>query len=279
MTPQTFQFFSEYLYQRSGLSLPPEKEYLLENRMSNVLKTHNIPSFDDLAMKLKRMPSGTLADDVVEAMSVTETSFFRDRSPFDKFTDIMLPHILKTRSSMDPIRIWSAAASSGQEAYTLAILCKERMAAIGNRRIEILATDISPNVLEKAKAGVYSQFEVQRGMPTELLLKYFEQKGDTWAISQEIKSMVRFEQFNLMSSFASKPRFDIVFCRNVLIYFDIDTKRAVMEKISSVLAPDGFMLLGSAETTMGICDEFVSDTGDRNIFRKKSYLQDVRKTA
>ena len=247
--------------------------------MAGVLRKHDLSSFEDLESKLRINRSGNLADDVVEAMSVTETSFFRDRTPFDKFTKVMLPYLVSNRSGHDTIRIWSAAASSGQEAYTLAILCKENLASLGARKVEIIATDISPNVLEKAKAGLYSQFEVQRGMPTQMLLKYFEQKGDMWAVSSDIKAMVTFQPFNLMSSFAGLPKFDIVFCRNVLIYFDIATKRNVIDKISKVLTPDGFMLLGSAETTMGVSDAFAPDVADRNIFRKTSFAQQQKLSA
>ncbi|MEM8839088.1 MAG: protein-glutamate O-methyltransferase CheR [Pseudomonadota bacterium] len=271
MTPQTFSFFADFLYQRSGLSLAPEKEYLLENRIAGVLRKHSFASFEDLAARLKTKPNDSVAHDVVEAMSVTETSFFRDRNPFDHFVKIMLPHLAGSRGPSETIRIWSAAASSGQEAYSLAMLSLENRGLLQGRKVEITATDISPNVLEKAKAGLYSQFEVQRGMPTQYLLKYFEQKGDMWAVTPDVKALVNFQPFNLMSSFAAMPRFDIVFCRNVLIYFDIETKGKVLEKVGSILQPDGFMLLGSAETTMGVSDAFHPDPAIRSLYRKADY--------
>lgn len=272
MTPQTFKFFSEYLYDRSGLSLQPEKQYLLENRLTAVLRDNDISSFDDLAAKVRSQPQSPLGSEVVECMTVNETSFFRDRTPFERFTERMLPDILANRSPADPLRIWSAAASSGQEAYTIAMLCKENAKKIGPRRIEIIGTDLSNAVIAKAKAGLYSQFEVQRGLPTTLLLKYFEQVGEMWTLTPEIKSMVQFKQFNLTSSYSSLPRFDIIFCRNVLIYFDVETKCGVFKRLRSSLAPDGFLVLGAAETTIGLSTEFSADGSNRVLFRPASYV-------
>ncbi len=279
MTPQTFEFFSKFLYEKSGLSLQKEKQYLLENRLGGVLKQHNIASYELLASQVKSAPQGPLALDVVESMSVTETSFFRDRTPFDLFKDKMLPEILANRPAGQPIRIWSAAASSGQEAYTIAMLCKENAALLRGRRVEIIATDISKNILEKAKAGLYSQFEVQRGLPTNFLLSYFEQAGEMWGIVPEIKSMVSFRHFNLMDSFSSFPKFDIIFCRNVLIYFDVDTKSSIFKKLHETMARDGFLVLGGAETTIGLSDDYMSDGRHRILFRSKAFKAEEKKTA
>lgn len=269
MSPQAFEFFCQYLYQNSGLSLQKEKQYLLENRLGAVLRKYNIDSFDNLAAAVRKEPGGSLSMDVVESMSVTETSFFRDRTPFDLLVSNMLPAVLKNRPMGQPIRIWSAAASFGQEAYTMAMLCKENASLFAGRRVEILATDISSAVLEKAKAGIYSQFEVQRGLPTAFMLRYFEQLGEMWTLTPEIKSMVTFRQFNLMSSFSGMPKFDIIFCRNVLIYFDVQTKSSVFKRLHSVMAEDGFLVLGGAETTIGLSEDFVSDPSHRILFRSK----------
>lgn len=271
MTPQSFDFFTKFLYENSGLALQKEKQYLLENRLGGVLKKHKLATFDELASAVRNDPRGAIGLDVIESMSVTETSFFRDRTPFDLFVSKMLPEIIANRPAMQPIRIWSAAASSGQEAYTLAMLCKENAGLLAGRRVEILATDISKAVLEKAKAGLYSQFEVQRGMPTMLMLRYFEQVGEMWTLTPEIKSMVTFRQFNLMSPFTSMPKFDILFCRNVLIYFDVQTKASVFKKLHSVLADDGFLVLGGAETTIGLSDDLVTDESHRILFRSKQF--------
>lgn len=275
MTPQTFDFFVRFMQESSGLSLQKEKQYLLENRLTTVIRKNNIENFDVLADKVRANLKGPLAQEVVESMSVTETSFFRDKTPFDLFAQKMLPEIVSRRPAGQTIRIWSAAASSGQEAYTLAMMCKESAKLLAGRRVEIVATDISTAVLEKAKSGIYSQFEVQRGMPTGLLLRYFEQIGEMWTLTPEIKSMISFRHFNLMSSFSGLGQFDIIFCRNVLIYFDVDTKKAIFKRLHSVMAKDGFMVLGGAETTMGLADDFVADPSYRVLFRDKSFAVPV----
>lgn len=267
MTPDMFDFFSKFLRERSGLALQKEKQYLLENRLASVVRSCQLDDEKTLYDMVRSDPNNQLANLVVEAMSVTETSFFRDSTPFDLFLKRALPEILDNRPYGTPIRIWSAAASSGQEAYTLAILCRENADLLAGHRLEIVATDISTQVLEKARAGVYSQFEVQRGMPVKMLLKYFDQSGDLWRLRPEIKSMVNFQQFNLMSPFVGFQQYDIVLCRNVLIYFDVETKKSVLEKIRKVVAPDGFLMLGGAETVVGLSDHFVVDEKDRMIFR------------
>ena len=271
MTPQCFEFFSQFLHENSGLSLLKEKEYLLENRLETVLKKHNFGSFDDLMAAVRHENNGPIGFDVIDCMSVTETSFFRDRVPFDLLVDTMLPEIISNKLPSHPIRIWSAAASSGQEAYTIAMLCKENPGLFAGRRVGILATDISETVLAKAKAGLYSQFEVQRGLPTNLMLSYFEQVGEMWTITPEIKSMVTFRQFNLMHPFTAMPKFDIIFCRNVLIYFDIETKIKIFTKLDSIMADDGYLLLGGAETVMGLSKELKADESHRTLFRKVDY--------
>lgn len=271
MTPKSFDFFSKYLYENSGLALQKEKEYLLENRLKTVLKKHNFETVDALMMAVVNDPRGPIGHDVVDSMSVTETSFFRDNMPFKLLVSTMLPEILSNRPASQPIRIWSAAASSGQEAYTIAMLCKENAGLFAGRRVEILATDISETVLAKAKSGIYSQFEIQRGLPTNLMLRYFEQVGEMWTIVPEIKSMVTFRKFNLMSPFAGMPKFDIVFCRNVLIYFDVATKANVFKKLHSVMADDAFLVLGGAETTIGLSDDLQADGKHRILFRDKRF--------
>jgi len=276
MTPEIFNFFANFMKERSGLSLSEEKQYLLENRLTSVMRNHDIPDYKALFDMVRSDQNSTLASDVVESMSVTETSFFRDGKPFDLFLKRALPEILDNRPVGRPIRIWSAASSSGQEAYTLAILCRENADLLAGHKLEITATDISSQVLEKAKAGVYSQFEVQRGMPVKMLLKYFDQAGELWKLKPEIKSMVEFQPFNLMSPFTGMPQYDIVLCRNVLIYFNVDIKRAVLEKIHNVIAPDGFLMLGGAETVVGVCDKFSVDAKDRTIFRTDKHAAEVK---
>jgi len=189
-------------------------------------------------------------------MTTNESFFFRDKVPFDLFRDVVMPGLLEARARDKHLRIWCAAASTGQEPYSLAIVLKEMAAKTTGWRIELIATDLSNEVLEKAKSGVYSQFEVQRGLPIALLVKYFTQVGDTWQISPEIRTMVQYRQLNLLADFSHLGRFDVVFCRNVLIYFDQETKIAVFERMARVVEPDGCLVLGAAETVVGLTDVF-----------------------
>jgi chemotaxis protein methyltransferase CheR len=200
-------------------------------------------------------------------MTTNESFFFRDQKPFDQFRDLVLPHMLEHRAGVKSFRIWSAACSSGQEPYTLAMLLKENAAKLAGWRIEIIATDLSKEILAKAEAGTYSQFEVQRGLPIALLVKYFKQVGERWQISEEIRKMVKFKSFNLLTSPAALGRFDVVFCRNVLIYFDPPTKGQVLAGIADLMPDDGFLYLGGAETVLGTSDRFQLMPGQRGVYK------------
>jgi chemotaxis protein methyltransferase CheR len=199
-------------------------------------------------------------------MTTNESFFFRDIKPFDQFRKFVLPQLLASRQPGRPIRVWSAACSSGQEPYSLAIILREEGAKLAGRRVEIVATDISREMLEKCKAGLYSQFEVQRGLPVQYLVKYFAQMGDKWRIDASLRELIQFREFNLLHDPSALGTFDVVFCRNVLIYFDNDTKRVVLERVSRLLAPDGFLYLGGAETVLGISDKFQPVPGERGIY-------------
>ena len=189
-------------------------------------------------------------------MTTNETFFFRDKLPFDHFRDTMMPALLAARAREKRIRIWCTAASTGQEPYSLAMLIKGMGAAVAGYRFEIIATDLASEVLEKAKAGIYSQFEVQRGLPVQLLVKFFSQQGESWQLAPELRSMVQFRTLNLLNDFSPLGTFDIVFCRNVLIYFDQDNKVAVLNRIARQMADDGYLVLGAAETVIGLTDAF-----------------------
>jgi chemotaxis protein methyltransferase CheR len=193
---------------------------------------------------------------VVEAMTTNETFFFRDKIPFGQFRDAMVPRLIATRTGRRRLRIWCAAASSGQEPYSLAMSLKEMGERLAGWRIEIVATDISIEVLEKARSGIYSHFEVQRGLPIGLLLKYFTQIGDNWQIAPAIRTMVDFRPLNLLADFAHLGTFDVVFCRNVLLYFDQETKSRVLERVARSMEHDGYLVLGAAETVVGLTDHF-----------------------
>ena len=265
MRIEDFDVYKDLLMEKSGLVLTPDKSYLLDSRLTPVAKKWGYESLDKMSAALRGVADPGLIKDIVEAMTTNETSFFRDSRPFDIFRETIIPHLQKIRGTQKRVRIWCAAASSGQEPYSLAMTIKEH-GGLAGWNIEIIATDISTDILDLAKAGVYSQFEVQRGMPITMLMKYFEQKDEKWHIKDEIKHMVQYKYFNLLDSMAGLGRFDVVFCRNVLIYFDKETKGKVLQKIKGQLAPDGHLFLGGAETVIGISDAFVPAPDLRGVY-------------
>lgn len=256
MTPQDFDYLRQMLRERSGLVLSAEKQYLAESRLLPVARKHRLATLADLVGALKTTSPGQLAIEVIEAMTTNETFFFRDKIPFEHFRDTVIPALIATHSSRRRIRIWCTAAASGQEPYSLAMLLREMNAKLAGFRIEILATDLSNEMLEKAKAGIYSQFEVQRGLPVQQLIKYFTQVGEAWQIAPEIRAMVSFRPLNLLHDFGHLGSFDLIFCRNVLIYFDQPTKIGVLDRLARVTEPDGFLVLGAAETVIGLTAAF-----------------------
>jgi len=256
VTPLEFDYLRRLLKERSGLVLSHDKQYLVESRLMPVARRMGVDSLSTLVHNLKRQDAEPLIVDVVEAMMTNETFFFRDRIPFDHLRDTIVPTLMQARAVQKRMRIWCAAASSGQEPYSLAMVLKDMSASLAGWRIDILATDLSAEVLEKAKAGLYSQFEVQRGLPIQLLIKYFTQVGDCWQLSSEIRSMVQFRPFNLLNDFGPLGIFDVVFCRNVLIYFDQDMKAVVLERLARQIERDGYLALGAAETVVGLTDQF-----------------------
>ncbi len=266
MNVSDFELIAQILKDRSGLALNKEKAYLLESRLNPVARKWNFSGFDELAQVIRTKKDEALLVDVTEAMTTNESFFFRDQKPFDQFSTIVLPHLLEARASRRSIRIWSAACSSGQEPYTLAMLLKEQAKKLAGWRVEIIATDLSNEILDKAKDGLYSQFEVQRGLPISLLVKNFTQVGERWQIDDSLRRMVKFQKFNLLGDLSSLGQFDVVFCRNVLIYFDTPTKTKVLDNISEMLPPDGFLYLGGAETVLGTSERFQIMQGHRGIY-------------
>ena len=266
MTGDDFDLLCRLLKERSGLVLTRDKAYLLESRLLPVARKRNMKSLDDLIAALRGRPETDLLRDVIEAMTTNESFFFRDIKPFDQFRNFVLPQLLKLRAAKKSIRIWSAACSSGQEPYSLAMILSEEKAKLPGWTIEIVATDLSTEILEKAQQGVYSQFEVQRGLPIQLLVKYFKQQGDRWQIDPAIRGMVRYRALNLLEDFIHLGHFDVIFCRNVLIYFDQPTKTLVLERMARILPQDGFLYLGGAETVIGITDKFQSLPEQRGIY-------------
>lgn len=256
MTPLDFEYLRKLLKERSGLVLSADKQYLVESRLIPLARKENLDGLSGLVQRMKAPGAERIVSGVVEAMTTNESFFFRDKVPFDHFRDAIMPAMLAARATQRRLRIWCAAASTGQEPYSLAMCLKEMAPKVAGWRIEILGTDLSLEVLEKAKAGIYSQFEVQRGLPVQLLVKYFTQTGEMWQVSPEIRGMVQYRPFNLLESFAALGRFDIVFCRNVLIYFDQPTKVDVLDRIARSMEPDGFLVLGAAETVVGLTTTF-----------------------
>ena len=266
MNIEDFNLLSKLIKDRSGLTLTKDKAYLLESRLLPVARKWNLKSLDELVMRLRTRSEAGLVRDVVEAMTTNESFFFRDIKPFDQFKQVILPHLLQTRAAPRSIKIWSAACSSGQEPYTLGMILKEERQKLIGWNIDILATDLSTEILAKAQAGLYSQFEVQRGLPIQLLVKYFKQAGDRWQIDSAVREMVRYRPFNLLDELSGLGQFDVIFCRNVLIYFDQPTKQMVLERMAKQLAPDGFLYLGGAETVVGITDKFQPMANHRGIY-------------
>lgn len=261
-----FKFVARLLKERSGLVLRSDKAYLMESRLNPVSRRHGFKGFDELAAAVRADQDGDLMKQVVEAMATNETCFFRDRQPFDQFRLVVLPHLLAHREASKTIRIWCAGCSAGQEPYSLAIILKENEARLEGWNIEILATDLSEPVLEKARQGLYSHFEVQRGLPISLLIKYFQREDDRWRIDKAIRGMVRFEHFNLLDDPRALGAFDVVLCRNVLIYFDKETKSAVLERLAGATVDDGFLYLGSVETILNLTEHYELIPGHRGIY-------------
>ena len=258
---------------RSGLSLGADKAYLIEARLEPILKQRGLSSLAILADRMRTDLS--LERQVVEAMTTNETLFFRDGKPFDNLRDVVLPRLHAARPRGLPLRIWSAAASTGQEAYSVAMLVSEMGPALGGRTVEIVGTDIAREPLARAGRGLYSQFEVQRGLPARLLVKYFTREENGWQIGRQLRDMVRFRECNLLTDLSGLGRFDVIFCRNVLIYFDQPTKIRTLGAISRQLAPDGVVYLGGAETVLGLNSGLSPVASGHGIFQRSRITEPV----
>ena len=266
MTPHDFDYLRRLLKERSGLVLSAEKDYLLESRLLPLARRQGLSSLGELVLRLRQPGSTSLAIAVTEAMTTNETFFFRDRLPFDHLRDTVLPGLIAARGREKRIRIWCTAEASGQEPYSVAMVLKSMAAQLVGFRIDILATDLSVEVIERAKAGLYSQFEVQRGLPIQLLVRHFEKSGDMWQIAPELRAMVQFRPLNLLHDFSPLGLFDIIYCRNVLIYFDQTTKTGVLERLVRQMSADGYLMLGAAETVVGLTDCFRPVADKRGLY-------------
>ncbi len=266
MTPLDFEYLRKLLKERSGLDLAADKQYLVESRLTPLARRAGLSGIGDLVQKIKN-GAAALTVDAVEAMTTNETFFFRDKTPFEHLRETVIPALLQARAARRHLRIWCAAGSTGQEPYSIAMCLKECGATLAGWRTEIIATDLSNEVLEKSRAGLYSQFEVQRGLPVQLLVKYFKQVGELWQINPDIRAMVQHRQLNLLRDFSHLSTFDVVFCRNVLIYFDQQTKIGVFARLAKQMEADGFLALGAAETVVGLTEAFLPCPGKRGLYR------------
>ena len=281
ISPTDFATFRDYLYKASGYVLAEGKDYLLNTRLQPVAEQHGFGTLAKLAAELKKpVLSPALAQDVIDAMTINETSFFRDSRPFDMFRSYILPNLLQTKAATKRIRIWCAASSSGQEPYSLAMILKEEAAKLAGWNIEIVGTDICRTILKQAKAGIYSQFEVQRGMPIQLLMKYFTKLDNgSWQIKPEITGMVRYQPLNLLENFRMLGKFDLILCRNVLIYFDEQTKRDIFARLADQLETGGHLMLGGAETVLGLTQRFELVPEHRGLYRPVAAAPNAAGTA
>jgi chemotaxis protein methyltransferase CheR len=266
VTPGDFDFIRHLVRQRSGLVLSAEKQYLVESRLLPVVRKRGLGTLAELVRMLRLGGASPLETTVVEAMTTNESFFFRDKLPFEYFSNLVMPALLKARARERRIRVWCTAAATGQEPYSLAMALLDMKAELAGWRVEILATDISNEALGKARAGLYTQFEVQRGLPIQRLVAHFAQLGEVWQIAPEIRSMVTYRYFNLLEDFTGFGVFDVIFCRNVLIYFDQVTKTDVLNRLARVVANDGYLLLGAAETVVGLTTAFRPMPEQRGIY-------------
>lgn len=268
MNRAMFDYVAQLVRARSGLVLSVDKTYLLESRLAPLARREGFSSIDQMVTELRAKKDERLAWLVTETMTTNETFFFRDKTPFELFEKTVLPAMAASRRAGDRLRIWCAACSTGQEPYSLAMLLDQAHAKLGGLQPEILATDICSKALEKAKSGVYSQFEVQRGLPVRLLVNYFEKSDEMWRISPKLQRYIQFRRFNLLDDYGALGRFDVIYCRNVLIYFDQKTKTSILDRMARQSHDDAYLFLGAAETVMGLTNAYKGVEGQRGLYRR-----------
>ncbi len=273
-TPENLTFLRDLVYRRSAIVLEADKQYLIDSRLSPVAREAGFASIDDLVTSIRRDQGTPLLRRVVEAMTTNETLFFRDVHPFEALRTQLVPELLRARSADRTLRIWCAAASTGQEPYSIGMTLREHFPELATWNVQITATDLNAAVLERAREAKYRQLEVNRGLPAQFLLKYFERQGAEWQLNANIRNMVTFRELNLLDSWTSLGPQDLVFMRNVLIYFDIETKRRLLGRLRQTLRPEGFLILGGAETTTNLDESYSPVRVGRGVyFQSKSAMR------
>ena len=266
VTPDEFQLFKKYIYESSGIALESGKEYLLETRLNVLIDKYECTTFRELHRKSKSDISRKMEDEIIDAISTNETYFFRDKTPFELLQHKILPDLIDKRSKNSTfkpsLRLWSAASSTGQEIYSIAMTLDGMGISTSNYNIKLLGTDISDSAVAQASYGSYNKFEVSRGLEPQKLRKYFDETGDKWRINDQIRIMVQFKKLNLMKPFSDIGKFDIILCRNVMIYFTMEDRKKIYTNLARALEPDGYLLIGSTESLTNVTD----------IFQSKRYL-------
>ena len=267
-----FSYLSQLMHERAAIVLEPGKEYLALSRLDPVAREMGVGSVAALVDVLRREEaSSQLHDQVIDALTTNETTFFRDFNPFESMRSDVLPEVLERKQRSRTLAIWSAGCSTGQEPYSIAMAIREHFPELLTWQLTILGTDISASVLDRARHGRYGQLEVNRGLPANLLVRHFTRAGMEWEIEEPIRRMVRFQRHNLVDAWPVMPPFDLVFMRNVMIYFDVETKRQVLSRMLGQLAPRGYLLLGASETTFNISDDY-----DRQLVGRTAWYRPQR---
>lgn len=273
IAPAELTLISQYIQAITGIYLDQSKSYLFETRLSSIAEAQGCASYQQLVHKSRQDPSKKIEKDIIDAITTNETLFFRDKGPFELLQHKILPEVIDLRSSQSSlktrIKIWSAASSTGQELYSIAIVIKELLRELSNYSFTLFGTDISDAAIAQASYGKYNRFEIERGLDKTYLQKYFTLFGDSWKIKDEIRAMVNFKKLNLMQPFTSLGKFDIIFCRNVAIYFTLEDRKKLFDKLADSLADDGYLVIGSTESLTGVCPRFVAKRHLRSIFYQK----------
>ncbi|MFO7714219.1 CheR family methyltransferase [Desulfosarcina sp.] len=272
ISPEEIKILSTYIYHVSGINLDASKAYLLETRLGKLVVEEGCKSYSELYHKAKSDPRMVIQKKIINAITTNETLFFRDTTPFDLLKYKLLPDLIDARSAQGSrpgaatLKIWSSACSTGQEIYSIAMVIKELLGHNGNPKIALMGTDLSDAAVAQASAGIYNRFEIERGLPQEKLQRYFTPAGGNWKIKDEIRAMASFRHINLMQPFVGLGKFDIIFCRNVAIYFTLQDRKKLFDKIADALEPDGYLLVGSTESLTGICPRFIPKRHLRSIY-------------